>query len=71
MKQTVKRAIGHFGVLVDHALKPYEPSPEHVLQRMVRPLCQDIHNVLNEGTKNDAWEVLAGFSRECGRISHD
>jgi hypothetical protein len=69
VKQVVKRAIGHFGVLIDHALKPYEPSPEHVLKRMVHPLCQDIHNILDRGTKNDAWEVIEGFSRECARIS--
>ena len=69
MKQVVKRTIGHFGVLIDHALKPYEPSPEHVLKRMVHPLCQDIHKILDRGTKNDAWEVIEGFSRECARIS--
>lgn len=71
MKQIVKRAVGHFRVLIDHALKPYEPSPEHVLKRMVHPLCQDIRDVLEKGTKNDAWEVMEGFSRECARISSD
>ena len=71
MKQIVKRAIGHFGVLVDHALKPYESSPKHVLKRMVSPLCQDIRDVLDKGTKNDALEALAGFSRECAWISRD
>ena len=54
MKQIVKRTIGHFGVLIDHTLRPYEPSPEHVLERMVYPLCRDMHDVLDRGTKNDA-----------------
>jgi hypothetical protein len=71
VKQVVKRAVGHFGVLIDHALKPYESSSEHVLKRMVHPLCQDIRDVLEKGTKNDAWEVMEGFSRECARISSD
>lgn len=71
MRQVVKRAVGHFGVLIDHALKPYEPSPEHVLKRMIYPLCQDIHDVLDRGTKNDAWEAMEGFSRECARVSRD
>jgi len=71
MKQVVKRAIGHFGVLIDHVLKPCESSPRHVLKRMVHPLCQDVHSVLDKGTKNDAWEVLEGFARECARISRD
>jgi hypothetical protein len=70
MKQVVKRTIGHFGVLIDHALRPYEPSPEHVLRRMVHPLCQDVRDILDNGTKNDAWEVMEGFSRECARVSH-
>ncbi len=69
MKPQVKRAIGHFRVLVDHALHDREPSPEHVLQRMVAPLCQDIHDVLAVGTKNDAWEVLEGLAQECRRIA--
>jgi len=70
MKQIVKRTIGHFGVLIDHTLRPYEPSPEHVLERMVYPLCRDMHDVLDRGTKNDAEDVIEGFSRECTRISH-
>jgi len=48
MKQVVKRTIGHFGVLIDHALRPYEPSPEHVLRRMVHPLCQDVRDIADE-----------------------
>ena len=35
MKLMVKRTIGHFRVLIDHCRRRREPSPEHVLERMV------------------------------------
>jgi hypothetical protein len=69
MRPPVRRAIGHFRVLVDHALRLREPSQEHILHRMVMPLCADLYEVLEDGTRNDAWEVLEGFSQECQRIA--
>lgn len=65
MKNTVKDTIGHFKVLIEHSLKDYESAPSHILKRMVKPLCKDISKLLKDGTKNDSWIVLEGFSREC------
>lgn len=65
MKKIVKDTIGHFDVLIDHSQREYEPSSEHVLKRMVRPLCRDFSKVLKRGTKNDAWEVIEGFLKIC------
>jgi len=61
--------MGHFRVLVDHSLKPYEPSPDHILERMIVPLCQDFARIRKKGTKNDAWMLLQGFEIECNRLS--
>lgn len=69
MKPEVKRAIGHFAVLVDHSLRPYEPAPQHVLHRMIRPLCRDVGEVLQHGTKNDAWQILVGIVEDCRRAA--
>lgn len=63
----MKRAIGHYGALLEHSLKRHEPSPEHILKRLVISLCQDFNYILQEGTKNDAWIALEGFSRECSK----
>lgn len=68
MKQKVKEAVGHYRVMIDHTLQPYEPSREHILKRMVRPLCSDIQELIEKGTKNDAWEFLEGVSRECRKV---
>lgn len=69
MKNVVKDTIGHFEVLVKHSQRPYEPSPAHVLKRMVYPLCRDFSKLLAEGTRNDAWEAIEGFSKVCRRIA--
>ncbi len=65
MKNFVKDTVGHFTVLIDHATREYEPSPEHILKRMILPLCHDFATVLRKGTKNDARQVIEGFSRAC------
>lgn len=65
MKKLVKDTIGHFRVLVEHSLREYEPSPGHILKRMIKPLCRDISRLKANGTKNDAWEVVEGFSQVC------
>lgn len=68
MKNFVKDTIGHFEVLIDHTTREYEVSPKHVLERMIQPLCKDFSKVLIQGTKNDAWQVLQGFSEACKEI---
>jgi len=55
-------------VLADHSLRPYEPSPEHILRRMIIPLCEDVRLIIERGTRNDSWDLLQGVSKECGRI---
>lgn len=45
MKKLVKDTIGHFRVLVEHSLREYEPSPGHILKRMIKPLCRDISSL--------------------------
>lgn len=56
MKQMVKETVGRFRALLDRATREYEPSPEHVLKRLIRPLCRDLEQLQDEGTKNDAWQ---------------
>lgn len=57
MKKFVKDTVGHFEVLIEHSQRPYEPSPPHVLKRLIRPLCRDFERVIEQGTKNDAWDA--------------
>ncbi|MCS4540906.1 MAG: hypothetical protein HY929_01075 [Euryarchaeota archaeon] len=64
----VKRAIGHFRNIIDHSLKPYEPTPEHVLKRLITPLCADLKLLSEVMTGKDAKEVITGFSSECHQI---
>jgi len=45
----------------------YEPSPEHI-KRMLLPLCRNFSEIAKEGTKNDAWDAIQGFSQECRRL---
>lgn len=66
-KPFVKDAAGHFRNLIAHSVREYEPSPEHVLKRLLRPLCEDISRILDQGTAADAKEVVELFSRECAR----
>lgn len=66
-KPFVKDAAGRFRNLVEHALREYEPTPEHVLKRLLKPLCADINNIVSLGTASDAKEALALFQRECRR----
>lgn len=68
MRRETLRVTGHFRVLIDHSLRPYEPNPSHLLKRMLLPLCEDFQNMLAEGTKNDAWELLKSFSETCKRL---
>lgn len=67
MKKVVKDTVGHFEVLVDHSQRAYEPSPTHVLKRLVRPLCRDFERIIDKGTKNDAWDAIEGFLAVCER----
>ena len=69
MKKEVKKTISLFEVLIKHSQKKYEPSPQHILKRMVAPLCKQFSIIINEGTKNDTWEIIEGFSQECKKIS--
>ncbi|MFQ6126996.1 MAG: hypothetical protein ACE5R6_20665 [Candidatus Heimdallarchaeota archaeon] len=69
MKRVVARGIGHFRILIDHSIRPYEPSPDHLLERMIIPLCQDFARILKKGTKNDTWMLFQGFEKECARVS--
>jgi len=68
MKLMVKGTIGHFRVLIDHCRRRREPSPEHVLERMVNPLCRDISHILLKGTRNDAWQMIEGIVTECQKF---
>ena len=65
MKKNVKSTISFFRLLLEHSQRGYEPSPDHVLKRMLVPLCTHFSEILAEGTKNDAWDAIEGFVREC------
>ncbi|MBU1660246.1 MAG: hypothetical protein KKD28_02090 [Chloroflexi bacterium] len=65
MKKNVKSTISFFRLLVEHSHRDYEPSPQHVLKRMLLPLCDHLTEIVEDGTKNDAWDVVEGFVREC------
>lgn len=68
MKKIVKSTISYFELLIRHSQKKYEPSPEHILKRMLIPLCGNLDELVKSGTKNDAWELMEGFSKECKRL---
>lgn len=68
MKKNVKSTISFFRLLIEHSQRDYEPSPEHVLKRMLLPLCDHLTQIVEEGTKNDAWDVIEGFVRACHRL---
>ena len=65
LKKISKDVVAIFKVLLDHSTRDYEPSPTHVLKRMVRPLCRELELVMQKGTKNEAWDILEGFSKTC------
>lgn len=69
MKKVVKSTISFFRLLIEHSQREYEPSPEHILKRMLKPLCRNFSEVVESGTKNDAWETIEGFARECKKIA--
>jgi hypothetical protein len=66
VKKNVKSTISFFRVLIEHSQKDYEPSPGHILKRMLMPLCEHFE-IVEKGTKNDAWDVIEGFVQECER----
>ena len=67
MKKNVKSTISFFRLLIEHSQKDYEPSPSHILKRMLVPLCEHFAEIAEKGTKNDAWDVIEGFVQECER----
>jgi hypothetical protein len=67
-KPFVKDAVGHFRNLLIHSTREYEPSPEHILKRLLKPLCLDLDDIAKKGTANDAWETLISFQKECTKI---
>ncbi len=68
MKKNVKSTISFYRLLIEHSQRPYEPSPEHILKRMLVPLCHGLTEIVENGTKNDAWEVVEGFAQECQKL---
>ena len=71
MKKIVKSTISFFRLLIEHSQREYEPSPEHILKRMLRPLCRNLSEIMEKGTKNDAWEIIEGFARECKKAAFE
>ena len=67
-KPFVKDAVGHFRNLLIHSTREYEPSPEHILKRLLRPLCLDIDHIIKKGTARDAKETLTLFQKECKKV---
>jgi len=68
VKKNVKSTISYFRLLIKHSQKVYEPSPEHILKRMLIPICESLNEILENGTRNDAWDLVEGFTRECKRL---
>lgn len=68
MKKIVKSTISFYRLLIEHGQKPYEPSPQHILSRMLIPMCNNFDEIIEKGTKNDTWELINGFSKECNGI---
>lgn len=68
MKKHVKSTVSFFRLLIEHSQRDYEPSPEHLLKRMLLPLCDHLAEIACEGTKNDAWDTIEGFAKECQRL---
>jgi len=68
LKRIMKRTLGHFKDLLEHSLRPYEPSPEHILERIVKPICQDARTIRKKGTRNGSWNLIQGLAEECETI---
>jgi len=68
LRGKIKGTVSYFKLLIEHSQREYEPSPEHILKRMLVPLCRNLDKLLVEGTKNDAWLVIEGLSKECKRL---
>jgi hypothetical protein len=71
VKKNAKSTISFFRLLIEHSQRPYEPSPEHILKRMLWPLCRGLSEIVARGTKNDAWEVVEGFATECRQLKDE
>jgi hypothetical protein len=69
VKKVVKSTISFFRLLIEHSQREYEPSPEHILKRMLKPLCRNSSEIVERGTKNDTWEIIEGFARECKKAA--
>jgi hypothetical protein len=65
VKKAAKSSVSLFRLLIQHSERDYEPSPSHILKRMLKPLCRNLAKIVEGGTKNDAWNVIEGFLREC------
>ncbi|MHA1833791.1 MAG: hypothetical protein ACTSV7_07355 [Candidatus Baldrarchaeia archaeon] len=65
VEKYVKRTVAYFRNLVDHALRPYEPSPTHVLKRVLKPFCKNISFVAENGTKNHFKKLVEEISKNC------
>lgn len=61
----VKRTIAYFKNLIDHSLRPYEPSPVHILKRILRPFCKNINFVVESGTKAHYKKLVEEISKNC------
>ncbi|UCD84718.1 MAG: hypothetical protein JSU92_00585 [Deltaproteobacteria bacterium] len=68
MKNMVKDTLIHFEIMLKHSMREYEPSPAHIMKRLVAPLCQDFTRLAEKGTRGDAWEVITGISQTCRKL---
>lgn len=68
MKKGIKSTVSFFRLLIEHSQKEYEPSPEHVLKRMLLPLCRNFAEIVEKGTKSDARPMIEGFVKECKKL---
>ena len=68
MKKVVKSTISYFRLLIKHSQKPYEPTPDHILERTLIPICENMNEIYEGGTRNDAWDLVEGFAKQCKRL---
>ncbi|MHA1364148.1 MAG: hypothetical protein ACTSP1_16725 [Candidatus Freyarchaeota archaeon] len=67
-KPFVKDAAAHFRNLLSHLTREYEPTSEHVLKRLLRPLCRDLKRIIERGTAEDVWETVNRLREECEKV---